>query len=521
MNESTNKKSNVQLSRHIIQLIAFFLFPGLFVTVFSAVKDIVISTIHRSFSFTSLAPQIVLTTGMFLITILWGRFFCGYLCSFGAAGDLIYAISKKILPNRSKIPSSVDKKLKWIKYAILLFIVVGIWGFSLSIAASISPWNAFGGLVSGNLKTAGSVLTTVGFIMLLLILIGSFFIERFFCRYLCPLGAIFSLISVKRLFKIKRNEDSCTSCGLCTDSCSMGIAVHNDKTVKSGECIDCMNCISSCPSECISSNPAPAVAGTTTALVLAGLVAAEGFIPTTSSVHSATSVSSVTSGTSDNAPKINNNKIIKNKNNNNNNNIGSDSDTTDKKEFNKKEFDKKEFDKNSNMHQHKHQDKNGMKNKEKSDQSENNNKDIINSKNDSTTSSTDTNKDTVLTKDNEETSSSVSSASSTSSALDLSTVSDGTYTGTGNGYRGSTTVSVIVKDHKITDITIDSYADDEQFFSKASSGIIDSILSTQNINVSTVSGATFSSNGILEAISNSFGITYENPNSEMGGKKHH
>ena len=173
------------------------------------------------------------------------------------------------------------------------------------------------------------------------------------------------------------------------------------------------------------------------------------------------------------------------------------------------------------MHQHKHQDKNGMKNKEKSDQSENNNKDIINSKNDSTTSSTDTNKDTVLTKDNEETSSSVSSASSTSSVLDLSTVSDGTYTGTGNGYRGSTTVSVIVKDHKITDITIDSYADDEQFFSKASSGIIDNILSTQNINVSTVSGATFSSNGILEAISNSFGITYENPNSEMGGKKHH
>ncbi|MGI6578750.1 MAG: FMN-binding protein [Saccharofermentanales bacterium] len=82
----------------------------------------------------------------------------------------------------------------------------------------------------------------------------------------------------------------------------------------------------------------------------------------------------------------------------------------------------------------------------------------------------------------------------------------------GTGFRGTTEVSVTVKDGMIIDITVESYADDDQFFGKAQSGIIDAILSEQTINVDTVSGATFSGNGIIEAVANAMGSSPENLN---------
>lgn len=84
-------------------------------------------------------------------------------------------------------------------------------------------------------------------------------------------------------------------------------------------------------------------------------------------------------------------------------------------------------------------------------------------------------------------------------------VPDGTYEGTGSGFRGTTTVSVTVKDNAITDITIQSYEDDTAFFTRAKDTIISEIISTQSLDVPTVSGATFSSNSILNAVADALG----------------
>lgn len=77
-------------------------------------------------------------------------------------------------------------------------------------------------------------------------------------------------------------------------------------------------------------------------------------------------------------------------------------------------------------------------------------------------------------------------------------------------------MKVTVSGGKITDITVESYEDDEQFFSRAESTVIDEILSQQSVNVSTVSGATYSSNGIMEAVADALGISFDNPNSSSG-----
>ena len=98
--------------------------------------------------------------------------------------------------------------------------------------------------------------------------------------------------------------------------------------------------------------------------------------------------------------------------------------------------------------------------------------------------------------------------------LDLSQGTDGQYSGTGKGFRGDTNVTVTVVDHAITGITIESYRDDQRFFERAKNMVIYEILSEQSLDVDAVSGATFSSKGIMEAVADALGVSYSNPNNE-------
>ena len=97
-------------------------------------------------------------------------------------------------------------------------------------------------------------------------------------------------------------------------------------------------------------------------------------------------------------------------------------------------------------------------------------------------------------------SSETSSAVSSSTEAGADTLKDGTYTGSGSGYRGETSVSVKVESGKITDITVVSYSDDKKYFQKAESKVIAEILETQDTDVDTVGGATYSSKGIISAV---------------------
>ena len=96
--------------------------------------------------------------------------------------------------------------------------------------------------------------------------------------------------------------------------------------------------------------------------------------------------------------------------------------------------------------------------------------------------------------------------------FDLSTVSDGTYEGTGTGFRGTTKVSVVIENGAITDVKVNSYEDDSEFFTRAEGVVIREIIDSQSLEVDTVSGATFSSNSIIEAVSNALGKEFDNPN---------
>ncbi len=587
MKESQKRLSVTQILRHVIQIVAFLLFPGLFVTVFHAIRDLVTSLIAGTFSFSAAAPSLLILGVVLLVTILWGRFFCGYFCAFGTLQEGLAFLSRKLMPKRKPIPGKLDRVLKFGKYAVLFALVLFVWVLQLPVDGTFSPWGVFGMLVSGNFSVMGAAIPTVGFAILAAILIVSFFVERFFCRYLCPLGALFTPLSRLRLFKIRRREPECSGCARCTRACAMGISVHNADTVRSGECIDCMRCMKVCVPQALCANPHPAVAGTAAALVMGGVIGVGRILPT-DRTETAVAVQAEDTilplaadtlsagvyadgvytgsgtgfrGTVDAQVTVRNGQIT---------DVTILSYRDDAEFFNKAKSgviaailseqqpnvsavsgatvssygimeavagalqlnDVKLYVAEQQQSTGESRDEFPFGASEEQDegsrraepQKERRSNGTVKTgrrdgKPDGTAQNSPQNgnggeqdKDPgepIVESDSEQ-----SNPKSAVSSESL-TWTDGVYTGTGTGYRGQTLVTVTVEGGRITDITVESYADDGQYFNRAKSGMIDAILQNQNLNVQTVSGATFSSNGILEAVADALNADFTNPNSTM------
>ena len=529
-NKNTRKKFPVaQWIRHGIQLAAFFLYPGLFISVFAAIHDVIAAAVNHTFSLQAEGAQLLILIVIFPVTILWGRFFCGYLCSFGAMGDLVHFLSSRLHIRQLRVPEAAEKILNKIKYVVLLLILLCVWLPGTQIDSDVSPWSAFGMLTT--LKF--DMIFSVGSLLLLLIVLGSVFIERFFCRYLCPLGAIFSLVSAGRLYKIRRKPSGCINCGKCHRECPVSIPVDKLNRVTSGECIDCMKCADCCPASCIYTSPAPAVAGTAAALTMMGLVCAGRVVSGTSSGSGTLSVSSSVQGkytdgtyTGSGQGYRGTTTVEVTVSGGNITDITVVSYADDDEFFNKAKstvLDEILSSQSTDVAavSGATYSSNGLISAvadafSSSGQSQNSgsaqDNTLDSSEESESSSSTDSSSGTA------DSSSEDSSASSTD--IDPASVADGTYTGSGTGLRGTTEVSVTVENGTITDITVTSYEDDQQYFERAESTMIDRILSAQSIQVSTVSGATFSSNSILEAVADALGTDWTNPNSSMssGGK---
>ncbi|MGE4353878.1 MAG: FMN-binding protein [Oscillospiraceae bacterium] len=523
---STGKKKifNIGHLRRASQIAAFVLFPGLFITIFSAIREVYTAVLTGSFSVTALAQPLFILLAVIPITILWGRFFCGFLCAFGSMGDFFWAISQKLFKKRIRIGEKADCSLKYLKYAVLLLVVVFGWTLSLSVDSTMSPWTIFGMYASVTGWPSAGYLLSVGGLLLLLIIVGSMLIERFFCRYFCPLGAVFALISKFRLFQIKKPRSSCGSCRLCTRHCSMGIPLYQDDVVTSGECIDCFACLSGCPRHNVTANPAPPIAAAVSVAAMTGLCYAGSLMPQilgdtgasgtgTAAVTLAATVADgqyedgvYTGSASGFKGETTVQVTVEN---------GYISDITvlstgDDEAF----FSKAETTVINDILSSQSTQADTVTGATFSSDA------IINAvKNalgDSGESSLSTSETTAV----QDVSESDVTSDATAKSVTVTELSDGVYTGTGTGFRGETTVSVTVSGGEITDITVESYRDDAQYFERAESTVIANILEEQSVDVDTVTGATFSSNGIMEAVADALGITYENQNSTLESHGH-
>ena len=239
--------------RAAIQVVFFVCFPSAFTTAFSAIKSI----------FTQIGSQAPIAWSSFLtvclalcaFTIIFGRFFCGYACAFGSLGDAVRSLYVFLCKKCKKKPITWKPKklpLHFLKYGVLL--VVGCLCFTgvYSDLKGWNPWDVFSMLTAGKLPNASY---KIGIILLVLILIGMCTQERFFCQFLCPMGAVFAMMPILPSALFNRNREKCPSkCGLCKKRCPAHLEIDGD-TPLSGECICCHACQVTCPRKNIQIGP--------------------------------------------------------------------------------------------------------------------------------------------------------------------------------------------------------------------------------------------------------------------------
>lgn len=231
-----------------IQLFFFAAMPGAFVAGFNGVKQLFLRIgAGEPLQADSFALSLL---GLCGFTILFGRFFCGYVCAFGSLGDFIYGLSglvqKKLLHRRTpfRLPEKFTLYGQKFKYLLLAFLILLYVSGQSGRLAGTSPWEVFSRLTALRLPPEGF---WVGIVLFALILVGMALHPRFFCQFLCPMGAVFALLPVLPFAQLHRESSQCISgCNACAKRCPVALKL-DETSLRSGECIACEACVCTCP----------------------------------------------------------------------------------------------------------------------------------------------------------------------------------------------------------------------------------------------------------------------------------
>ncbi len=193
-----------------------------------------------------------------LFGMFFGRLICGFICPFGLIQDLLYKIP--IFRKIKNLPG--HKVLKYLKYVILIAFVIVLPMTILNKSGMGSPWfceyicpdgTLLGGIplsiANADVRAAISWRFWLKIGILLVVVVGAIKVYRPFCKYVCPLGALYSLANPIALYRYEIKTDKCVSCGLCQKACDMDIEVW--KNPNSLECIRCGKCKAACPKDAI------------------------------------------------------------------------------------------------------------------------------------------------------------------------------------------------------------------------------------------------------------------------------
>jgi polyferredoxin len=179
--------------------------------------------------------------------ILLKRGFCSWVCPIGLLTEYLNRLHRFIFRKDIKIPRWLDYPLRSLKYLLLFFF---LWAIIIQMNVRdldyfiYSPYNMVADIKMLHFFTN---ISAFAFWVLVALLVLSILVRNFWCRYLCPYGALLGGLSFVSIFKIHRNENTCTQCHQCTRTCPVDIKVHKTTGVISDECHACLKCVAVCP----------------------------------------------------------------------------------------------------------------------------------------------------------------------------------------------------------------------------------------------------------------------------------
>ena len=196
-------------------------------------------------------PYYVVGLLLFFGAVL-GRAVCGLLCPFGLLQELLYLIPG--VPKKNRFPG--DKALRYLKYVVLVLLVI-VLPLCFALTPFFCKYLCPSGTVAGLLLALRDKLVRaqLGGIflwkasLLVLIVAACLFLWRPFCKYLCPLGAIYGLFNKFALYRMDLDKESCIHCGKCARACRM--CVDPSQSPNSPECVRCGDCVKACPAKAL------------------------------------------------------------------------------------------------------------------------------------------------------------------------------------------------------------------------------------------------------------------------------
>jgi Pyruvate/2-oxoacid:ferredoxin oxidoreductase delta subunit len=195
-----------------------------------------VSKIHPS--------AMVLGVGVLVGALVVGGAFCGWICPWGTVSDALSWVRRKLRWPELRVPEKLDRVLRYGRYLVLISIVYATMSTAKLWFAAYDPYHtlfSLGWIFEFNLATQWPA-----YAITLALLVGSVFVPRLWCRYLCPLGGLLSLVQRLSPFKVRRHAPTCINCRRCDRACPVKLDVSHGGAV-SHDCVMCLRCVSECP----------------------------------------------------------------------------------------------------------------------------------------------------------------------------------------------------------------------------------------------------------------------------------
>lgn len=207
----------------------------------------------KYFALTGHVPQVhpaamYLLGAFLLMSVLLKKSFCSWLCPVGTFSEFLAALGRRIFGRNLRPWRWADIVLRSLKYILLGLFVVLIGAMSAEALDGFmnTPYGMFADVKMLNFFRDISL--TAAVVLGLLVLL-SMLVQNFWCRYLCPYGALMGLASLLSPVKIRRDTDACIDCGKCAKACPAALKVDQLVQIRSVECTACLQCIAACPAE--------------------------------------------------------------------------------------------------------------------------------------------------------------------------------------------------------------------------------------------------------------------------------